>query len=261
MSLDTIIKEIKSLQPFADENPDSGPVETMSGRRGRRIQAINRIADLRQAYSEELLRTAIFIVNPGAKREEFESIAVNKFDLFHADPETFYNDLAKRVHPTLYLGNASTSNLFDVLGRHLEDKMQEIGITGYNQLIFREKYMGPVKGPEDFAKILKIAINEQIGPEIVGAQAAASIVDKAIASGHVAKTTPIVLTTSDEKLALELMQTTTKTLSKLMPRTFIVNAGKTTKELRAIEDSINLKEVTEDSVKATLDQIKSLIKK
>lgn len=265
MSLDTIVKEIKTLKPYADEDTDSaeGNPATLVGRRGRKAQAQNRIADLKVEYSEELLRTAVFIIVAGAKRSEFETIATGEnFKLFSTDSDTFYNDVANRIHPTLYSeGNASVSNLFDVLGRVLEDKMREIGITSYNQLIFRDKYLGKVTGPADFAKVLKVAINEQIGPEIVGAQAAASIVEKALAANHAAKTTPIVLTTGDDKLALELMLKTTQTLSKLMPRTFLVNAGKTTKELRAVEGAINLKEVTEDSVKATLDQIKNEIRK
>lgn len=258
MSLDAIIKEMKTLKPFADEDPDSGPAETMVGRRGRKQQAIQRLSDLRLQYAQDLLRSAVFIIVAGAKRAEFETIATGeKFSLFSADPETFYTDLANRIHPSLYTKNASQSNLFDILGRHLEDKMRELGLSEYNQLIFKEKYISKVDTPEDFAQVIKIAINEQIGSEIVGVQASASIVDKAIQTGHSAKVTPIVLSTGDEKLAIQL----SGDLGRITPRVFLVNAGKTSKELRGVEESIQLKEVTEDSVKSTLDQIIKSLKR
>ncbi len=259
MSLETIVKEIKTLKPLAEEDPNSGPMETMVGRRGRINQAIQRLSDLKREYSESLLQSAVFIIVAGAKRTEFTEIATGeKFGLFSSDPETFYRDLAERIPAVLYAGaNASPSNLFDILGRHLEDKMQEIGVESYNQLIFREKYITKMSNAEEFAQVIKTSINEQIGAEIVGIQAAASIVDKALDKGHVAKTTPIVLNTADEKLALQL----TSDLGRITQRVFLVNAGKSTKELRSVEESINLKEVSEDSVKATLDQIKNSIRK
>src|SRR5271165_5993695 len=100
MSLDAIIKEMKVLKPLAEEDTDLGPQETMVGRRGRKNQALIRLADLRIQYAQDLLRSAVFILVAGAQRAEFETIAVGeKFSLFAADPETFYTDLANRIHP------------------------------------------------------------------------------------------------------------------------------------------------------------------
>lgn len=258
MSLQNIIEEMKSLQTFANEDVETGAIETMNGRRGRKNQAIQRLSDLRREYSENLLQSAVFIIVAGAKRDEFAEIATGeKFGLYSSDPESFYSDLANRVHPTLYTKNASPSNLFDILGRHLEDKMRELGIEQYNQLIFKEKYISSVTTAEEFSQVVKVAINDQIGSEIVGIQAANSIVDKAIKNGHSAKTTPIVLSTGDSNLALLLASD----LGRLTQRVFLVNAGKSTKELRAVEEALNLKEVSEDSVKATLDTIKATIRK
>jgi hypothetical protein len=258
MSLDQIIKEMKTLKPLADEDTNSGPVETMVVRRGRKNQAIIRLKDLKLQYSQDLRRSAVFILVTGNKRSEFETIATGeKFSLFSADPETFYKDLANRIHPSLYTKNASQSNLFDILGRHLEDKMSELGLIEYNQLIFKEKYISQVDTPEKFAEVIKSAINEQIGAEIVGVQAAASILDKAIELGYSAKVTPIVLSTGDEKLALQLSED----LERITPHVYLVNTGKISKELRAVTGSFNLKEVTEDSVKATLDSIIKSLKR
>lgn len=257
MSLETTIKELKELKPFAEENVEEGPVETLSGRRGRKNQAIERLKFLRRQYTADLLDSAIFIIVCGSKRTEFETIATSeKFGLFSTDPETFYKDLANRVHPTIYGNNSSPSNLFDVLGRHLEDKMNELDLNEYNQMIFKDKYIKVIKNPEEFVTLLKVAINEQIGAEIVGIQAISSIADKAIEVEHSTKTTPIVLNTQDEKLALDLV----RDLERLTKRVFLVTVGKTSKELKGVEDSTVLKEATEESVTSTLTQINKLIK-
>jgi hypothetical protein len=258
MSLESIIKEIQSLRPVANEDVEGGPLNTLAGRRGRKNQALIRLKDLREEYIKNLIRSSMFIIVTGAKRNEFTALATGEaFGLFSADPEEFYKDLANRAPPTLYQQNASASNLFDILGRHLEDKMGELGLSEYNQLIFREKYISNVKSANDFAGVLKVAINEQIGSEIVGIQAVNSIANDAITRGHGAKTTPIVLNTGDDKLALQL----SADLERLTNRVFVVNVGKAAKELKAVELAINLKDATEDSVKAALDQIKNSIKK
>jgi hypothetical protein len=258
MSLETIIKEIKSLIPVANEDPNSGPENTMVGRRGRINQAKIRLSDLREEYIKDLIRSAVFIIVTGSKREEFTATATGeKFGLFSSDPETFYKDLAARIPPTLYSSRTEPRDLFDIIGRHLEDKMSELGLSEYNQLIFKEKYIQPVGTKEEFTGILKSAINEQIGSEIVGVQAANSIVDKAIEVGHSSKITPIVLNTQDEKLAIAL----SIDLERLTNRVFLVNTGKVSKELKSIADSMYVKEVTEDSVKNALDQIRNSIKK
>lgn len=258
MSLETTIKEIQSLKPFAEENTDTGPVETLNGRRGRKAQAIERIKILRRSYTNELLRSAIFIIVAGKGRDDFEKVATGeKFNLFSADPEAFYKDLAGRVHPTLYQGKASPSNLFDVLGRHLEDKMNELEVNEYNQVVFREKYIQEIASPEEFAQLVKVAVNEQIGSEIVGIQAASSITDKAIEIGHSAKLTPIVLNTGDHVLALRLLED----LQRLTTRVFLVNVGSAPKNLKGVQEAINVKDASEDNVKSTFDTILQSIKK
>src|ERR1035437_8370484 len=117
MSLTTVLEEIKRLTPFAKEDVNSGPTETLSGRRGRKNQAIEMLKRLRQEYQTDLLRSSIFIVVSGEAREEFAAAAV-PFDVFAANPEDFYTDLAARVPSSLYLGKEVVSNVFDVLGRH-----------------------------------------------------------------------------------------------------------------------------------------------
>jgi hypothetical protein len=262
MSLESVLNQINSYKQFANENVEDGPAETLNGRRGRKNQAIEQLAVLKSMYRLDLLKSAVFIIVAGSQRKDFETIATGEgFKLFSADPDQFYSDLSGRIHPTLYLGKEGQQNLFDVLGRHLEDKMMELDANQYNQLIFKEKYLKPVKTQEEFTSIVKEAINEQIGAEIVGIQATTSILDEAINRNHSGKTTSILLSTSDEKLTQDLL----KDLGIRGNRVMLVLAGKVSKSLNNFSsESINtfkVKEVTEENVKATIDSMKTLLKK
>ncbi len=262
MSLESVLKEINVHKPHANENVEEGPVETLNGRRGRKHQALEQLIVLKRQYRLDLLRSAVFIIVAGSQRKEFETVATGEpFKLFSADPEYFYNDLSNRVPPVLYLGKEGEQNLFDVLGRHLEDKMMELDANQYNQLVFKAKYLKPVKSQEEFKAIVKEAINDQIGSEIVGIQAVTSILDDAINRNHVGKTTSVVLSVNDEKLTQDLL----KDLGTRGNKVLLVLAGKAPKNLVSYTSEtvgvLKVKDVTEESVKTTLDQIKSLIKK
>lgn len=261
MSLETVLKEIQTHLPFSKEDVENGPSETLNGRRGRKVQAIEALSRLKAQYRLDLLKSAVFIIVAGNQRKEFTEIATgDKYKLFSADPETFYNDLAGRVPPSLYVGKEGVNNIFDVLGRHLEDKMMELDALQYNQLIFKAKYAKPATNVAEFTEIVKEAINEQMGTEIVGIQAVTSILDDAIGRGHSGKTTSILLSTNDEKLVTDLLR-------DLGPRnrTVLVLAGKTSKTLSNssvdLITTLKVKEVTEESVKTTLDSIKNSLKK
>ncbi len=258
MSLESVLKEIKSLKPFTEENTDIGPVETLSGRRGRKNQAIEQTRLLKISYKRDLMASALFMVVVGNEAKQFEEISTGKkFNLFAADPEQFFADLSARVPEALYAGKESVSNIFDVLGRHLEDKASELDIIGYPQLIFKESYVGTLGNAKDFARLVRRAVNEQIGSEVVGIQAVNSILDKAIDRGHSSKTTPIVLTTDDLTFAAQL----TKDLQRLTNRVFLVEAG-TGEGLKTLsnEDTIKVEEVNPKTVGEVLAKINRSIK-
>ena len=256
MSLSKTLEEIKKVIPVANEDLTKGPIETMAGRRGRKVQAMESLKRLRREYTSELMRTAVFIVLTGSDREEFERVATEKFGVFKADSEEFYNDLARRVPSALYLGKESVSNVFDVLGRHLEDKANDMDIIGYPQLIFKQQYRSSIKTESDFRALVRRAINEQMGSEIVGIQAVRSLVDLAIEHGHTGKTTPIILSVKDDDMVEALM----KDLPRINPKVFLVVAGKSTKTVRAMDDLISSKDASESSVESALTKIKNSLK-
>lgn len=257
MTLKQIVEEIKQIKTISEEDVDSGPAETLNGRRGRKKQAIEKLKLLKRDYSKELLRSAVFIVSTGKDRNKFAEIASSKeINFFTADPEEFYADLAKRVPPVLYQGREGISNVFDVLGRHLEDKMNELDIFAYNQLIFKGSYARKSNSLEEFQGLVKEAINDQIGSEIVGIQAVNSLVPQAIERSHADVLTPVVLTTGDESLVNSLM----KDLSRLTSRVFLVVSGEATQSVRSIEDAMVIEDPTKDAVKKALTTIKKTLK-
>ena len=256
MSLATVLQEIKQIKPFAEEDISSGPMETLNSRRGRQKQAKETLKRLKKEYMAELLSTAVFVVSSGLGKDSFASVAVESFNCFSADPEEFYKDLVNRVPPVLYL-NKEGINAFDVLGRHLEDKMLELDIREYNQLITKQEYSKKVESKEEFIELVKQAINKQIGAEIVGIQSVTSLIDTALDKGHSGRTTPIILSTNDEKLALDLI----RDLERLTKRVFLVITGKSSKSLKSVEEAIILKEANKETVEQALITIQKSLKK
>lgn len=253
MSLEEILKEIKSIKPFAEENVDEGPAATLNARRGRKNQSIERIKQLRRQYARDLMRTSQFIIVTGSLRNELTA-TLTKGDkgLFSADPEAFYKDLASRVHPTLYQGTNPVNDLFDVLGRCLEDKASELDIVEYPQLIFKERYSRKIKSQEEFVELVKIIINEQMGSEVVGIESVNSIVDAAIEKNHASKTTSIVLNVGDESLVKSL----TKDFNRLTNNTFLIVAGDSNTQ----NPDLKLEDTSKESINKLINTLKKLRK-
>ena len=257
MSLQKTLEEMKKHAVYANEDVDSGPVETLNGRRGRKKAAVESLKNLRRQYSDDLLRSAVFILTVGTDREVFEKIASTDGNCLLSQADSFYSDLANRIHPTLYAGKNPSANLFDVVGRHLEDKARELGMTEYPQLLYKTAYSRMVQSPEEFTALLKQAITEQVGGEVVGINAIRELTDTAIAKEHSASATPVLLSTEDSKFAVELISH----LERLTPRVFLVVAGKAPKQLKTMQGAIVVKEANSESVEAALTRIKNNLKK
>jgi hypothetical protein len=257
MSLQSTLTEIKKVQPFAVENVEEGPRETYNARKGRKASAVEQLKRLRSQYRNDMMANSVFIIATGSGRDEFTKVATEEFGLFSADPESFYKDLANRVPPTLYLGKSAVSNIFEILGRHLEDKMLELDINEYNQLIFKAEHAQRIDSVEQFTVLIRNAINKQIGSEIAGLNALESLVDVAIAKDHSDKITPVVLSTGDEQLALDLL----RDLERITPRVFLSVTGKSTKALKSLDGALLLKDASKENVEAALTQMRKNLKK
>jgi len=258
MGLQEIVAQIKELKVYAEENVDSGPMETLAGRRGRKSQAISQLAQLTRKYKQEMLQGAIFIVVTGAQKDAFSAMAVENFNCFASDPEEFYADLTSRIPSSLYLGKESIVNAFDTIGRHLEDKMMELDVLEYPQVVFRHEYAKTITNREEFQALVKQAVNEQVGAEIAGIQAVNSLLASAIDKNHAGKLTPIILATDDEAFVTALNHDLAR---RLTSRVFVVVAGKATKAVKSIEGAITIKEPTQEVVGQVMNTIKNTLKK
>lgn len=256
MSLQSVLAEIKKVKEFADEDTNVGAPETLNARRGRKAQAIEQLKRLKRDYRQQLMQNTVFVIATGAGRDEFTKFAED-FGMFSVDPEAFYKDLASRVPEVLYKGKEGVSNIFDVLGRHLEDKMMELDVNSYNQLLFKQGYAKQVNSVEEFTQLVKTAINQQIGSEIVGIQAVASLTDLAIEKNHQDKIIPVILSTGDEGFALQLLGD----LGRLSTKAFLAVTGEASDKLKSVDEAIILSEATKTAVSTTLKNIKKNLKK
>ena len=255
MSLSNILKEMEINRANAEMDVSMGSPETYGGRIGLKKAATETLKRLRLQYRSELTGSAIFILVTGSNKDLFSEIASQeKFECFSADPEDFYKDLASRINPSLF-GRESIRHLFNIAGNLLEDKAMELDIASYPMLMFNDKYNTAVSNAEEFARVLKAAVNDQVGSEIVGINAINSIVDKAISKGHSASVTPVILNTSDEKFALDLQNN----LKRLTTKVFLVVAGKASKTVTGTKEALVVKNVTEESVAEALSSIRNKI--
>lgn len=255
MSLVKILEEIKKVEPLAKEDVETPPYETLTARRGRKNQALESMSRLKQAYANELRSTAAFILVVGDKRDEFVA-AATKHKCFTADPEQFFSNLIDRIPAALYLGKESIVNTFDILGRHIEDMAGDLGIVGYPQLIFRQEYQRQVNNRSEFLSLVKQAVVNQIGGELVGIQAVRSLIDGAIEKRYAAKFAPILLPTADERFAMVV----SNDLERISSRVFLVKAGATSEDFKD-GDALTVEEPTDESVKGALKSISNSLKR
>src|ERR1035437_318190 len=240
MSLTTILKEMETNKPNAAMDIQMGSPDTYGARVGLKRAAEESIKRLKLQYRNELMASTAFIVVTGSNRDSFTELATSDtFGCFANDPEEFFKDLASRISPTLF-GREGLRQLFNIAGNILEDKAMELDIASYPMIAFSDKYNRAVNSVEDFIPLIREAILDKVGSEIVGINAIHSIVDKAIEKSHSAPVTPVILNTADENFALDLH----KNLKRLTAKTFLVTAGKASKSLR-LPETINVKEVTE----------------
>jgi len=270
MSLSTIIKEIKANRPNADMDIQLGSPNTYTGRVGLKRAATEAIKRGKIEYREALLTSTVFIVVTGTARNEFTELATgNAFKCFSADPEEFFKDLADRVSPpqlkNSLFGRESVQALFSISQNVLADKAVELDIKSYEPLYFSDKYNSGVTNAEDFISLIKRAIVDQVGSEIVGINAINSIVSNAIEKEHTASVTPLILNTSDEKFALDLAKNLKKhslpngTNRGMTSKVFLVVAGKASKAAQTTAGAIVVKTATEESVGTALTAIRSKV--
>jgi hypothetical protein len=147
----------------------------------------------------------------------------------------------------------------------LQDKALDLDIQSYNGLMFNERYNTAVTTAEELVPVLRRAVNEQVGSEIVGINAIFSIVDQAITKQHSEIVTPVILSTDDESFALDLLKNLKSHRGAdginrgLTQNVFLVAAGNVSKGLKELGVAIPIKKVSEDSVGEVLADIRAKV--
>jgi hypothetical protein len=265
MSLSTILEQMNQNRANSEMDVTLGNPSTYNGRLGLKKAAMETMKRLRLEYRNELSKTAAFIVVTGSSRDAFTEFASGEdFGCFSVNPDDFFNDIVSRVKPTLF-GRESAKHLFNIVGNILEDKMGELDIASYPSLRYNDKYCSAVNNASDLMLLVRAAVTDQVGSEVVGVNAVHSIVDAAAKNGHSALVTPILLSTEDERFALNMHNNIKKrrhadgTFSGITDRVFMVVAGKASKELSKTEGVVVVKTVTKENVKEALITISSRI--
>lgn len=263
MSLSTILEQMNQNRPSAEMDVTMGNPQTYNGRVGLKRAAVEKMKRLRLEYRNTVMDSVLFIVVTGPGREKFTEVATSdSFGCFASDPDSFFQDLTSRIDKRLF-GRESAKHLFTIAENVLMDKAQEIDIASTYSLRFSDKYNTGLPTAEEFVPLIRNAISDQIGSEIVGINAVHSVVDGAINKGYSQDILPIVLSTPDEKFALDLQKNLKKRMlandikSGISDRVFLVVAGKGSKGITTSD--INLKTVTEETVADALAKIKDKI--
>lgn len=254
MTLQTILERIKNLKPYVDQDLREGHYSTLDSLRARQRNAIEETNALKREYFNSLKNSAVFIVVSGQNKEEFAQTAVSEFHCFSADTMAMFKDLASRVPKELYLGKVATAVLYDNIQNHLSDKATEMGISAYPMFSFKAEYQRNLDTQEDLENACKKVVLDQVGAELVGIESLNSILDKAVAMGHSATLTPVVLQANNDAEALQMVEG----LKRLSKRAFAVNAGKLNKGQKTTAGILHSKDGESASVKETLTKILSL---
>jgi len=263
MNLSNILNELEKNRPNADLELQTGNPSTYGARLGIKRAATEAVKRLTIDYRNELLTSAVFIVTTGKDRDQFNELASSDvFGCFSSDPTSLFKELTSKIDTKLY-GRESTRALFGMVANALWDKAIDLDIAQYDPLSFNEKYNRGVANVEELTDLVKSAFLDQVGSEMVGINAVHSIAQNAIDKKHTGSTTPVILSTSEEKFALDLYQNLKRhrlpdgTYRGLSDKVFLVVAGKGSTNLKGAKDSILVKNVSEETVGEALATVRN----
>lgn len=251
MNLKELGQEIKAQQKIAESDPGTEP-NTRRMRLGNIAQAKEKLQTLKLNYLKQIIANSVFIIATGSEAEKFATLAEKHGDCFAVDVEKFYTDLIKGVPPILYVGKEASGNLLEFISHNLEERARSLYMTEYDGIYMDSKYKNKtLKDEKDLLALTKIVINEKVGGEIVGIDAANQISAKLLSSKSSGKIVPIVLQVSDTSIAEDLAKGLKRSLTR---KTFIVSVGSDLSE--------NIKNISFDSIeKATKANVENSLLK
>lgn len=251
-NLQSIMQEIKKTKAVAESKPGEN-VQTRRIKAGKIMQAKESLKDLYTKYREEIKKNSIFILAVGSEAEKFAKTAEKEYQCFAVKADGLYEELLEKVPTSLYMNKLASRNMFEHLQARLEERAMDIGIMAFQPLYFEAKFKKMVNSKEEALDLVKRAINDKVGAELVGIDAIERVSIEAVNRDFEGQVMPIVLYTNDNALTKEL----TSDLKRLTKKIFVISSGNNVeKDLQDISIS-DITKVTKKSVEETLVKIKN----
>lgn len=249
MSLKEVLKEITDQKTIVNQDMTKVSMRARTYKVGQIQSAKTRLETLYVNYKNALLESAVFMLTTGDSATKFAEVGEKSFKCFSMDAKQFYKDIASEISPQLYLNKNLSSSLFDVLNNVIETKMENLDVISYNTVMFSSKYQRNVKSEEELIEVIKQAVNEQIGSEVIGLYALEKISRQAVNEEYHSRLVPIILHTDDEALVGDIHSN----IKKMNSKAVVVTAGKT--KLDNINPAFSLAKTTKDEVGKALKEI------
>jgi ribosomal protein S17 len=249
MSFKEILGKIKEEKVLADTDLNAVSPRAYPYKKGQVDRARENLESLYIDYKNQVLKNAVFILVTGEDSEEFSTIAEEEFNCFKVDAMSFYEEIVDTLSPELYVQKNLNSSVFDIAGNVLEDKMKNLDVVAYNSLTFSSKYAKFVKTKKEMVQIMKDAINDSVGGEIIGLDALERVSKEAVNKDYQKRVVPILLHSRDENFLIEL----SSSLRKINPRVVRIVAGKT--DNKDINPLFSVKKTDKSSVGDALEKI------
>lgn len=249
-------EKIKKARAIATSDPGTEP-NTRRMRLGNINQAKEELAALSLAYRQQILANAIFVLVTGDDADKFAAIAEKKYDCFSVDVEDFYKEMVKNIPTALYKGKTASGNLLEFISSNMEEKARSLNIVSFPALVFDSKYKKALKDDADLLKLTKIVINEKVGGEIVGLDAADRVFERLLQSELSGKKVPIILQVKDASMVEDISKGLKRSLTR---KTFVISTGSEVDQKIQNISFETLESVTVKSVEKSLVNLnKSLV--
>lgn len=252
--LESTMIEIKKLKEVAEMNPGTD-AQKRKFNLGRIRQAKEKLELKYIEYRQQIVSNSLFMIVVGDMAKDFADMSREKYDCFAYSSDEFYKKILDQVPSKLYIDKPASRNMFEHIAARFEDRAREIDIIGYQPLVFEAKYKKVLKSEEEALDLVKRAINEKIGSEVSALDAIEKTSQEAVDKEFAGKVIPIVLYTSDEVLAKELLEGVPRVTKKV----FMVNVGKKLQNGLQNKTIAAITEVSEENVEKVLLKIKEKV--
>jgi len=247
------MKQIQEKSTVANDNLEDATNSTRAMRQGNKRAAQDALVDLKNDYRRLMLSSSVFILSTGPHAVSLGELATSETQAFSLDSKDLYRKIASKIDSRAYLNMVVTSSIMNNVSNALEEVAKEIGVREYAHMHFKSEYSRMISSQEDFVDLIKQIVNDGPGSEMVGIYAINTILEQALERGHSEGFTPIILTTTDDQLAVTL----SKDLKRLSPNVYVVSVGKASKTIKGLPNSVSIKEASKEALEQLLQEIKS----